>query len=168
MGYQFNIDEIFEIAERIERNGADYYGKLAESVSDLSIRILLLDLAAMEAKHEKTFATLRSEMVGAEQSSSQYDPEGEAAQYLQGIADTRVFFEKEMPTLSTSGNRSPEEVMEEVLIAAIQAEKDSIVFYLGVKDLVSEENDKKKIDAIIKEEMTHIRILSTELTNLKK
>lgn len=46
--------------------------------------------------------------------------------------------------------------------------KDSIVFYLGMKEMVPENFGKAKIDAIIKEEMTHIKLLSKELVALKK
>jgi rubrerythrin len=56
--------------------------------------------------------------------------------------------------------------MKEVLKAAIEAEKDSIVFYLGMKDIVPDALGKKRIDDIIKEEMGHIRLLSKELVKL--
>ena len=46
------------------------------------------------------------------------------------------------------------------------AENDSIVFYLGMKDLVPEKAGKAKLDAIIREEMGHIRLLSKELAAL--
>ena len=57
--------------------------------------------------------------------------------------------------------------MKEILKSAIEAEKDSIVFYLGMKDVVPESLGKSRIDHIIKEEMGHIRSLSKELIALK-
>jgi len=59
-------------------------------------------------------------------SATAFDPEGEAALYIRSLADTRVFFEKKIDTSS----------MEEILKEAILAEKDSIVFYLGMKEMV--------------------------------
>jgi rubrerythrin len=53
--------------------------------------------------------------------------------------------------------------MWEILKAAIGIEKDSIAFYLGMKDMVSERRGKEKIEEIIREEMEHIRLLSHEL-----
>ena len=47
-----------------------------------------------------------------------------------------------------------------ILLAAIGLEKDSIIFYLGMKELVPENLGKNRIDKIIKEEMGHIRLLS--------
>ncbi len=69
------------------------------------------------------------------------------------MADTQVFFEKEMDLSS----------MKAILKAAILAEKDAIVFYLGMKDLVPDTLGKDKLDEIIKQEPGHIRILSKEL-----
>jgi rubrerythrin len=53
--------------------------------------------------------------------------------------------------------------MVEILKSAIEAEKDSIVFYLGMKEEVPENLGKNRIEAIIKEEMGHIRLLSKQL-----
>ncbi|MBU4343897.1 MAG: hypothetical protein KKC73_00555, partial [Proteobacteria bacterium] len=58
--------------------------------------------------------------------------------------------------------------MEEILKEAILAEKDSIVFYLGMKEMVPVNSGKTKIDAIIKEEMVHIKLLSSKIVALKK
>ena len=58
--------------------------------------------------------------------------------------------------------------MKEILKAAILAEKDSIAFYLGMKEMVPEKFGKTKIDAIIKEEMGHIKLLSYRLVALKR
>ncbi|MBW1821931.1 MAG: rubrerythrin, partial [Deltaproteobacteria bacterium] len=70
----------------------------------------------------------------------------------------RVFFEKKIDTST----------MEKILREAILAEKDSIVFYLGMKEMVPENFGKTKIDAIIKEEMAHIKLLSGKLVALKR
>jgi len=158
MAYDFNADEIFEMAEQIERNGASFYRKAAESIDDPSGKKLLLDFAVMEDEHEKTFAALRKDLSKEDKSATTFDPEGEAALYLRALADVRVFFEKEMDTSS----------MKEILKAAILAEKDSIVFYLGMKEMVPEKFGKTKIDAIIKEEMSHIKLLSSRLVALKR
>jgi len=158
MAYDFNSDEVFEMAEQIERNGALFYRKAADSVDDPAGKKLLLDFAAMEDEHEKTFAALRKDLSEKDKTATTFDPEGEAALYLRSLADARVFFEKKIDTSS----------MKEILKAAILAEKDSIVFYLGMKEMVPEKFGKTKIDAIIKEEMGHIKLLSNRLVALKK
>ncbi len=153
MSYAFNAEEIFMMAEQIERNGAKFYQEAAQNVSAPEDKELLLGLAGMEDEHEKTFQIMRSQLSEKEKEATVFDPEGEAVQYLKALADTRVFFEK---TIDLSSMKS-------ILKAAIEAEKDSIVFYLGMKDAVPEKFGKQKIEAVIREEMHHIRILSKEL-----
>ena len=46
--------------------------------------------------------------------------------------------------------------MVEILKSAIEAEKDSIVFYLGMKEAIPQNLGRDRIEAIIKEEMEHI------------
>ncbi|MBW1822757.1 MAG: ferritin family protein [Deltaproteobacteria bacterium] len=158
MAYDFNADEIFEMAQQIERNGASFYRKAAESVDDSAGKELLLNFAEMEDAHEKIFAELRKDLSEKEKTATTFDPEGEAELYLRALADTRVFFEKKIDTSS----------MEKILREAIIAEKDSIVFYLGMKEMVAEDLGKTKIDYIIKEEMSHIKLLSGRLIALKR
>ena len=158
MVYDFTADDVFEMAEQLERNGAKFYRTAAENVSDPKSKELLIELAAMEDEHEKTFASLRADLTKAEKTTTVFDPEDESALYLRALADTRVFFEKEIDVSS----------MKDILKAAILAEKDSIVFYLGMKDFVPGQLGKNRLDTIIKEEMGHIRILSKELVSLKK
>jgi rubrerythrin len=158
MSYDFNADDILKMAEQIERNGALFYRESAEKVTDHAVKEFLLGFASMEDEHERTFASIRSQLSQKEKESTVFDPQGEAAGYLKALADTRVFFEKEMPLDS----------LEDILKEAITAEKDSIVFYLGMKEMVPETLGRSRIDSIIKEEMSHINTLSKELVALKK
>jgi rubrerythrin len=155
--YDFNADDIFEIAEKLERNGAKFYRTAAESVDDRMAKDFLLKLADMEDDHEKTFANMRSVLTTEEKTATVFDPNDEAVGYLQALADTRVFFKKELDVSS----------LEAILKGAITAEKDSIVFYLGMRVAVPEDKGRGRLDAIIKEEMGHIQLLSKELKALK-
>lgn len=155
--YDFNADDIFEMAEQLERNGAKFYRAAAESVSDQNAKAFLLKLAAMEVEHEKTFSQMRASLADDEKAATVFDPEEESTGYLQALADTRVFFDKEMDLSS----------METILKDAITAEKDSIVFYLGMRDAVPENLGRNRLDDVIKEEMNHIRLLSRELKAYK-
>jgi rubrerythrin len=156
MSYDFNADEVFEIAEQIERNGAKFYRKAAENIDDDENKKFLLELASMEDEHEITFKKMRSELTRDEKAMTTFDPEGESEAYLKSLADTRVFYEKEIDTTS----------LKEIYKNAIIAEKDSIVFYLGMKDIVPAHLGKEKLDGIIKEEMSHIKLLSKKLLDI--
>lgn len=158
MGYDFNADEIFEMAEQLERNGAAFYRTAAEAASQVEIKDLLIELAEMEEQHEITFSELRADLSDAEKAPTVFDPEDEIAQYLKALADTRVFFKKEIDPSSAKA----------VFKAALLAEKDSIVFYLGMKELVSENLGKSRLEDIIKEEMKHIKVIGRKLAALRR
>lgn len=157
MRYDFNADDVFEMAEQMERNGAKFYKEAADSIDDQDARAMLLKFADMEIEHEKTFSDLRGKLGANEKTPTVFDPNGESVLYLRALADTRVFFKK---TIDFS-------TLESILKAAIEAEKDSIVFYLGMKEAVPDKMGKARLDDIIKEEMGHIRMLSGELVALK-
>lgn len=167
MTQPFNADEIFEIAEQIERNGAKFYRRAAEFVLGDKARELLCTLAKMEERHEKTFAAMRADVLKKhpDWSADLTDPNGEneATLYLRALAEGRVFDLRADPSALLSG----EETLDSILKTAIGLEKDSIIFYLGIKDAVPADLGRDKIDQIIREEMTHITILNRELAALQ-
>jgi len=157
----FNADEIFEMAEQIERNGAKFYRIAANSAGDDS-RDLLLRLAEMEDDHEKTFITMRSELTDAEKRYTTADLDNQAALYLQAMANGKVFDSD--PSAGLSGTES----MEDILATAIGLEKDSIVFYQSMKEVVPSSAGKERLDAIITEEIGHIVDLGNQFQTLKQ
>ena len=153
MANDFNANDIFEIAKQIEINGAKFYREAANRVEEEKHKQFLLGLADMEDSHEQIFAKMQADLGADETAQSTFDPEDENALYLKALADTRVFFEKDQPETSMRG----------ILKSAIAAEKDSIAFYLGMKELVSQNQGQSKVDDIIKEEMSHIKLLAGTL-----
>jgi rubrerythrin len=168
MGGHFNADEIFEIAEQIERNGAKFYRQGAEYIKDSEGNKLMLYLAAMEDKHLKVFSQMRSEMLSQGEQiptvDPAFDPEGQAGLYLRAVADGRIFDVRQEPSELLTG----EETVADILYMAIEKEKDSVVFYTGMKEMVPENLGKSEIYDIIKEEMSHITYISEELYRIEK
>jgi rubrerythrin len=156
MSFVFNADEIFEMALKIEQNGEKFYRDSAAKVADPQAVQLLLKLADMEMDHQKVFSGMRSSLSAADKKAITFDPNNEAGLYLASLANTKVFFGKDIDTSNLQG----------ILKAALAAEKDSILFYLGMKDLVPENLGRSEIEEIIQEEMRHIRILGEKLSSL--
>jgi len=50
---------------------------------------------------------------------------------------------------------------------AIELEKNAVVFYLGMKDVVANTDDPEKVERLVKEEMGHITLLSDKLQALE-
>ena len=163
MSITFNAFEIFEMAEQIERNGVKFYRKAAEIFTERDINQTLLELADMEVDHENTFTDMRKQLSSRQQESITFDPENEAALYLQAMASGHVFDLKKDMSLQLTG----EESIEDVLKMAVQAEKDSIAFYTGLIKFVRSPAGKEKVEDIIGEEQGHIVVLSRKLAALK-
>lgn len=152
----FNADEAFEIAEQIERNGARFYRRAAEIIEDVESRKMLLALAEAEVEHEDTFKRLRSRLVNDPNS---YDPEGEGASYLKSIANSKIFMANKDATVDFTGK----ETLEDILRLAIAREKDTVMFFLAVKETALDSENKAKIEAIVREELSHVALLSKAL-----
>ena len=152
----FNADEAFALAEQIEKNGAKFYRKAAGYTP--GARDLLLKLAEMEDEHFRVFSEMRGEVSEGEKEALG-DPDTEAEAYLSAMAGGYVFDVKKDPSETLTGKES----FKDVLRIAIGLEKDSIVFYLGLKEMVSIKSGRGKIEDIIQQEMSHITILSGHL-----
>lgn len=160
MSMPFNADEVFEMAEQIEVNGAKFYRASAEKFP--ALKEMLLELAAMEDEHQQTFATMRAELSEDETEPLMFDPDGEAHMYLRVMADGNVFDTKVGPAQKLAGCETPQDVLK----VAIALEKESIVFYTALRASVSRGAGKGKVDSLIGEEVKHIALLSEKLNNL--
>ncbi|MBW1863148.1 MAG: rubrerythrin, partial [Deltaproteobacteria bacterium] len=137
-------------------------------LSDVPISQLFLDLAAMEDEHEKVFISMRADLSDKEREPTVFDPEGESSLYLRALADLRVFDEKATEDFVLPEELAEKDKMKKVFLEAINREKESIVLYVGMKELLPANLGKNKIDDIIKQEMEHIRLLSNRLMSLMK
>lgn len=162
MGIPFNADEVFEMAEEIERNGGKFYRKAAGKFP--ALRKLLLDLAIMEDEHERIFAGMRASLSGEETESPVFDPDGEAQMYLRVMADANVFNVKADPTEKLGDVQTPQDLLK----MAMGVERDSIAFYVGLRESVSPKAGRDKVDGIIREEMKHITALNERLESLNQ
>jgi rubrerythrin len=156
-----NAFEVFEIAERIERNGAKFYRRAAAIFDNPETCQLFLKLADWEGEHEKTFKDMKTKAFGSNTASMSFRPE-ETLPDPRVMAGLAIFGIRAEPTEGLNGN----EDQNDILRRAVEKEKDSIVFYNGLKDFLSDSTDPSPIDHIIAEEMQHIRMLH-ELLNQK-
>ena len=157
----FTADEIFEMAEEIERNGAAFYREVAAISSDNDTKQLLSDMAAAEDEHLKIFQHMRKSL-GDQEDMAIIDSDRRSSMYLQTMADARGWEGRLSPTQELSGN----EIASDIIEIALNSEKESVVFYFGLKDLVSTSAGKEKVEDIIIEELGHITALLKKLKSL--
>jgi len=162
MSIEFNADEVFEIADRIEENGAAFYRKAAAIVKDSKTRLLLLDLAAMEERHRETFGELRAAL-SKKGWAPAFDPDGQSEMYLRAIADGRIFDVKADPAERLTGSESTGDIFR----MAVALEKDSLLFYQELRQIVPERLGRDRVERIIGEEIRHVMLLNAGLAELK-
>ena len=162
MAQSFNIDEILQMATQIERNGGKFYRLAAELTDDSQVEKVLIMLARMEDDHEVTFETMREK--GDFSGFDDLDLDGQAVAYLQAVADGYVFDVNEDPSDVLAGN--PDALR--ILRIAMDREKDAVALFSGLKAAMPGTWGQDKVDAIIREELSHIAILSNEIRNLKE
>ena len=155
MGIRFNADEILEMALEIERKGAAFYMRAAELAQSSPAKAMFLELAAMEEDHEKTFSEMKAGLSAEERKEMTYDPHGDLPRYLSTFADKGMARQQAGSEVELSGKES----VQDILRLAIGMEKDSVVFYLGLQDLVPARVGGARVDEILKEEMGHIATL---------
>ena len=151
----FDISEIFQLAIRIEENGEKFYRTMSKKSNDKKLRDLFDYLADQEVKHKELFELMVSNIEKYKPVES--FPE-EYFAYVRAVADDVLFDEKKT-----------DEDIEKIKDAASaigyakEKESNSILYYQGLKNLVSE-NQRDSINKIIEEEQAHF----VELSNLKK
>jgi rubrerythrin len=164
MSEVFSADEVFAMAEKIEKNGADFYRKAAQKSNDRQTKELFEGLAKWELSHREIFATMRSECAADTDAPLVFDPESETGMYLKAMADGHVFD----TGVDVSKFFTGKETMNDVFKTAMKMERDSILFYLGLKDFVASTTGKNKVSDIIKEEMRHLAFLNKQIMSLQE
>jgi rubrerythrin len=159
----FNADEVLAMAERIERNGQGFYLQAASMVQGTEIGKLLADLAVWEKGHEALFKVMREDLTGRETESTAFDPYDEMALYLTAMADSHIFAVDDInPAAILEGNESSEDILD----IALEFEKNSILFFMGLQKMVSENLGKEKVWKVIDEETSHIAWLEKKRREL--
>ena len=66
MAFTFNVCEILQIAEQIERKGAVFYRNVVKNFDDPGTHKVLLELADREEKHADAFTAIRKSLAQRE------------------------------------------------------------------------------------------------------
>ena len=151
MSILFSGSELINIAIGIERRGITFYDIMARSADSETARRVFGRLADMERDHIKIFQDMLGE-------ADKYRPEGttrEYADYFQALVENSVFTE-DMITSETSMQTDSDI---KALELGIMAEKDSILFYYQLRDVMSP-RALPIIDRVIAEEKSHLSQLS--------
>jgi rubrerythrin len=159
MAVFFSGSELLEIAMAIESNGMAFYQALADKTAKSDIKDIYTYLAGEEKKHLDTFQGM-SDSLGQAKPPEIYGEE--YMLYLKSLVDNVVF--SNVTEAQQKASKISNEI--EAVDIGIQAEKDSILFYIELQNLVRE-RDNKVVLKILDEEKNHLRQLSQLKIGLK-
>jgi len=152
----FRGSEIVELGIQIEKNGRDFYSTLVKQSKNQKAKETFKYLAGEEEKHIAIFQNILD-------SVHKYEPPetypGEYFAYMNALASDYVFTQKEKGKEIAKRTRSDKEAIN----LGIGFEKDSILFYEGMRKVVPP-YDHKIVNELISQEQDHLR----QLSNLKK
>ena len=149
----FTAAEALEMAMEIEKNGEVFYTAVAEKSADLEVQALFEDLAAQERGHYRVFQKMLGDVRPAlELPATEYD---EYQAYVQSALDNALFAgpDKALALAKQAQDR------ETALRAALGFEKDTMLFFYDLRDMVSEA-DQEAVSNVIREEKKHLRRLA--------
>jgi rubrerythrin len=156
MSISFSGTELINIAIGIEGRGIVFYDVMAKSTQNDAAREVFNYLADMEREHIEIFKAMLGE---ADKYQFQAGDSEQYGAYLKALVDSAVFSDD----LVTSEMAAQAESDTAALELAIRAEKDSILFYYEMKEVMPQ-RAQATVNRIIAEEKSHLRQLS-ELKN---
>ncbi|RLB47367.1 MAG: hypothetical protein DRI90_26415 [Deltaproteobacteria bacterium] len=149
----FSLHDIVAVAIKIEQNGEQTYRDAAGKVGDPQLAELLTKLADQEVDHAEWFAAL-----GERAGPVEVDQElaGMGASLLHDIVGDERFSLGDVDLTTSKG-------VDEVFRAAIELERDTVIFYEMIGSFLSDPVTAEQLEAIVAEETNHERRLQAFL-----
>ncbi len=146
--------EAVDIALEMERRGESFYLSCAKITKNEEAAAAYERLAADERAHAQEFVRLKDRLGGETFSE-------EAGAYLSAIA-ADIVFPGGLMAVAADGFDTPDGAVRE----AMRSEKDSIMFYTGLKALTNDPEALSTLDDIIRQEQSHLLILGRRLSKI--
>jgi rubrerythrin len=156
MSIVFSPAGLIGIAIGIERSGITFYDIMARTTDSEMAKEIFEEFVEMERAHLNMFQDMLSD-TGDEKPAETLSPEYSG--YLQAVVDDAVFTNDVM--MSEAVNQADNDL--KAVEVGIGAEKDSILFYQSIKDVMPR-GALPALEKIIYEEKSHLQ----QLTAIKK
>ncbi len=149
MASPYSAKELVDIAIGIERRGIIYYDIIARSTENDQARAVFEGLARMERVHLATFEHMLDDTGDAKLN------EGEEEGYIATLLEDAVFTDDSVTADEAAQADSDIKAME----LAISAEKDAILYYYELRDLLPDDM-ASLVNRILAEEKRHLAQLT--------
>ena len=156
----FAAADVVEMALELEKSGEVFYRAVAKKVTSAQIQALFEDLADQEVQHYAAFQKLSKTVW--DKPLMLPDEWNQYLMYLQATIQS-VFFEGKDKALALAEQVTDEK---EALRMAMGFEKETLLFFYDLRDMVSE-GDTTILMRIVNEERSHLRRLADMLQSLE-
>ncbi len=147
----FSAHEILDIAISIEEEGIDFYTVLSSDSDRPDAASAFRYLAEQERQHAETFSELLARFKEEEQELFNWS---DASDYIRSFSRNKVF----PKAADVLGNLSAAPVSKAIDFA-IDVEKETVIFYYEVLEILNDEDARAAVKKIIEEEKKHIVVL---------
>ncbi len=155
METKFNVDQVFQIAVRIQQNGADFYLKMAKLFYDSGRRVLCSELANWRAERAKALVEEIKRFFGKSGLPVTYGYGDYMMSHPSEMADLAVFSHEEYHAIPLTGRESRVEILKD----AIGRCEAVIIFLQGLKEFAQDAVTERALDKIIEEENRYMNLL---------
>jgi len=147
MGTLFSELEALRIAIDMEARGRDFYKKAYDQAESKEHKDLFMQLMNDETAHHDQFSRLYNKVKASQQTGDDYLFDQETSRYLTVLAEPYIFpKDKQLSEFKT---------IADILRAALQDEKDAILFYDALAQCAKFEEARKVFNILKSEEQAH-------------
>ena len=144
MAITYSLEEILTFAVKIEEQGMAFYAAVAKKGRNKDAQDLYRYLHDEEVKHRETYRGMLEELHSG---ASPDADDAEYSGYLRALVESTVFRKEDISSLPANDS--------DIVDYAIDREKDSVLFYIEIKDHLPAK-DRDAVERIIDEERHHI------------
>ncbi|MBI2980473.1 MAG: ferritin family protein [Chloroflexi bacterium] len=152
MSISLSAHDIIKVAIGIEKTGIAFYDIMSRTTGNTIAQEIFRQLLAAEREHIQAFQNMLGQ---ADKYQLSEAPSRDQADYLKALVDNAVFTDDMITSERVAQADSDIKAVE----LAIGAEKDSILFYYEMKEIMPRQTHQT-VYKIIAEEKTHLRLLS--------
>jgi rubrerythrin len=157
----YSATELMEMAVQTEKGGKLFYETVAAQSKDDGLKNLFSYLADEENKHIYVFENIAKTIkVAPDEIPANWE---EVSLYLKAVTDSRYFLGPDKALSLAKDAKSTSQAVK----LALAFEKETLVFYLDAADMVPAVN-RPAVEALVREERTHVRKLTGFLQTCQK
>ena len=145
----FSVNEILDLAIRIEKNGESVYRRAMEEINESELTTLLEWMADEEINHANWFASLKDSI---ESTGVNLFVEEMSRELFIDLLGEKNFSHKDVDFSKLKN-------INDLISVFIEFEKDTVIFYEVLVPFIEDAGTLETLDRIISEENNHIRLL---------